>query len=95
MGEDEEATPDFELITKSTGLDPDQIDSLKKIFDGFDKEGEGTINQTTIQMILKSMGVENEKDDMDNFAGDIDEEATGKYSFVMFCQVRNVWDNNV
>ena len=95
MGEDEEATPDFELITESTGLDPDQIDSLKKGFDGFDKEGEGTINQTTMQMILKSMGVESEKDDMDNFARDIDEEATGKYSFVMFCQVRNVWDNNV
>ena len=34
-----------------------QVDSLKKGFDGFDKEG-GTINQTTMMMILKSMGVD-------------------------------------
>ena len=33
------------------------MDSLKKGFDGFDKEG-GTINQTTMMMILKSMGVD-------------------------------------
>ena len=30
---------------------------MKKGFDGFDKEG-GTINQTTMMMILKSMGVD-------------------------------------
>ena len=34
-----------------------QVDSLKKGFDGFDKEG-GIINQTSMVMILKSMGVD-------------------------------------
>merc|ERR1711970_959482 len=87
MGEDEGPAPDFELITESTGLDHDQIDSLKKGFDGFDKEGGGTITQTTMQMILKSMGVECKKDDMDTYAADVDEEGSGKFSFMMFCAV--------
>merc|ERR1711890_139303 len=61
---------------ESTGLDLEQVDSLKKGFEGFDKEGAGTISQTTMQMILKSMGVECKKDDMD-----------GKFTFLQFCQV--------
>ena len=88
MGEDEELHhPEFEPICESTGLDYDQVDSLKKGFDGFDKEGGGTINQTTMQMILKSMGVKVEKDDMENYAGDVDEKETGQFTFTMFCQV--------
>merc|ERR1712227_799381 len=69
-----------------TGVDPDQVDSLKKGFDGFDKEG-GTINQTTMMMILKSMGVDVNKTDMENYSSEVDEEETGKFSFSMFCQV--------
>merc|ERR1712038_1640203 len=38
-------------------------------------------------MILKSMGVECKKDDMDGYAGEVDEEATGKFTFLQFCQV--------
>merc|ERR1712062_646265 len=38
-------------------------------------------------MILKSMGVECKKDDMDGYAGEVDEEATGKFNFEMFCAV--------
>jgi hypothetical protein len=41
---------------------------LKKGFEGFDKEGTGTISQTTMQMILKSMGVKLEKDEFDSAA---------------------------
>merc|ERR1711994_1148508 len=84
-GEDERP-PNFDEILEMTGLDPDQVDSLKKGFDGFDKEG-GTINQTTMMMILKSMGVDVNKTDMDNYAADVDEEAAGKFNFTMFCQV--------
>merc|ERR1719179_55635 len=40
-----------------------------------------------MQMILKSMGVKVDKDDMDSHCADVDEEATGKFSFSMFCQV--------
>merc|ERR1711862_332123 len=86
MGETEGPAPDFELITESTGLDPEQVDSLKKGFDGFDKEG-GTINQTTMMMILKSMGVDVNKTDMENYAAEVDEEGSGKFSFAMFCSV--------
>merc|ERR1719513_295314 len=38
-------------------------------------------------MILKSMGVECKKDDMDNYSGEVDEEGSGKFTFMMFCQV--------
>jgi Ca2+-binding EF-hand superfamily protein len=41
---------EFDLITESTGLDLEQVDSLKKGFEGFDKEGAGTITQTTMQV---------------------------------------------
>ena len=78
---------DFVQIAESTGLDIEQIDSPKKGFEGFDKEGGGTISQTSMQMILKSMGVKVDKDDMESHCADVDEEATGKFSFQMFCQV--------
>merc|ERR1719346_398313 len=40
-----------------------------------------------MMMILKSMGVDVNKTDMDNYASEVDEEETGKFSFYMFCQV--------
>ena len=78
MGEgDEEANKkEFAVIAEATGLDVEQIDSLKKGFEGFDKEGGGTISQTSMQMILKSMGVKMEKDDMDSYSAEVDEEAS-------------------
>merc|ERR1712106_731409 len=88
MGDEEVGpNPEFDKIVEGTGLDFDQVESLKKGFDGFDKEGGGDINQTTMQMILKSMGVKVEKDDMENYAGEVDEEESGKFSFKMFCRV--------
>merc|ERR1712181_98693 len=81
MGGEGEANPEWDEIAENTGLDHEQIDSLKKGFEGFDKEGSGTINQTTMQMILKSMSVECNKTDMDNYAGDVDEEESGKFTF--------------
>merc|ERR1711893_204041 len=38
-------------------------------------------------MILKSMGVDVNKTDMDNYASEVDEEETGKFTFTMFCSV--------
>ena len=49
MGEDlVEVDPELMLIAEATGLDVDQLEGLKKGFDGFDKEGNGTISQATI-----------------------------------------------
>merc|ERR1719206_778459 len=42
-------------------------------------------------MILKSMGVECKKDDMDTYSADVDEESSGKFSFIMFCSVTNMF----
>merc|ERR1712210_444209 len=38
-------------------------------------------------MILKSMGVECKKDDMDGYSAEVDEEGSGKFTFMMFCAV--------
>ena len=38
-------------------------------------------------MILKSMNVKVNTEDMDSYAAEVDEEAGGKFSFFMFCQV--------
>ena len=46
-------------------------------------------------MILKSMGVEVNKSDMDNYASEVDEEETGKFTFMMFCQVHIKKKQNV
>ena len=35
------------------------------------EDGGGTISQTTMQMILKSMGVKVDKDDMENYASEV------------------------
>merc|ERR1712016_419940 len=83
MGEETE----FIQIAEFTGLDLEQIDTLKKGFEGFDKEGSGFISQTSMQMILKSMGVKMEKDDMDNYSAEVDEKATGKFNSGMFCSI--------
>ena len=39
-----------------------------------------------MMMILKSMGVDVNKVDMENYSAEVDEEETGKFSFNMFCQ---------
>merc|ERR1712032_1389575 len=87
MGEEEESAANqamFAEIAESSGLDVEQIEGLKKGFDGFDKEGSGTIGQTSMQMVLKSMG---DKVDMDNYCAEVDEEGSRKFSFEMFCAV--------
>merc|ERR1711872_1001725 len=38
-------------------------------------------------MILKSMGVKVDKDDLENYAGEIDESGAGKFTFAQFCQI--------
>merc|ERR1719481_1370885 len=40
-----------------------------------------------MMMILKSMGVDVNKTDMDNYSSEVDEQETGKFNFTMFCQV--------
>ena len=53
MGEEEDSAANqamFAAIAESSGLDVEQIEGLKKGFEGFDKEGAGTITQTTMQV---------------------------------------------
>jgi Ca2+-binding EF-hand superfamily protein len=47
-----------------------------------------------MQMILKSMGVKVDKDELENYAGEADEAGTGKFSFTTFCQERGETPGN-
>ena len=47
----------FSIEKELTGLDNEQIEALKKAFEGFDKEQSGIISGTAMQMIFKMMGV--------------------------------------
>merc|ERR550534_3347991 len=38
-------------------------------------------------MILKSMGVKVDKDDMEGYAREVDETESGKFTFTQFCQI--------
>merc|ERR1719383_500539 len=40
-----------------------------------------------MQMILKSMGVKVDKDDMEGYAREVDESESGKFTFTQFCQI--------
>lgn len=75
------------LIAESTGLDKEQIDALKKGFEGFDKEGTGTISETNMMMILKSMDIKADKAELENYAAEVDEEGTGKFDLTQFATV--------
>ena len=76
------------LLSETTGLETDQVESLLKGFEGFDKEGTESINETSMQMILKSMGVKSDKSDLHNAAMVLDELGTGQFTFAQFCSVR-------
>ena len=58
-------------VVENTGLDMEQVEALKKGFDGFATDGDGTISTTNMQMILKSMGVKADKDELENYASEV------------------------
>ena len=46
-------------------------------------------------MILKSMGVKTDKDELDSSSQEVDEDATGKFNFSQFCSVSFFGENCV
>merc|ERR1712241_1466564 len=77
-----------EELSETTGLDMEQIEALKKGFEGFDKENSGIISGTAMQMIFKMMGVNVQKTQLDEAINDRGDDPTdGKFDFVSFCAV--------
>eukprot|EP00094_Tigriopus_californicus_P001802 TCALIF_01741-PA protein Name:"Similar to Troponin C, isoform 1 (Balanus nubilus)" AED:0.22 eAED:0.24 QI:0/0.33/0.5/1/1/1/4/0/279 len=72
-----------------TGLALEQIEALKKAFEGFDKEQSGIISGTAMQMIFKMMGVNVQKNQLDEALGEIgtSSDEGGKFDFQNFCIV--------
>lgn len=71
----------------NTGLDIEQIEALKKAFDGFDKEQVGIISGTAMQMIFKMMGVNVQKQQLDEAVSEVGTDGEGKFDFPAFCAV--------
>merc|ERR1712241_1557103 len=77
-----------EELSETTGLDMEQIEALKKGFEGFDKENSGIISGTAMQMIFKMMGVNVQKTQLDEAINDLGDDTTdGKFDLVSFCAV--------
>merc|ERR1711934_9371 len=77
-----------EELSETTGLDMEQIEALKKGFEGFDKEHSGIISGTATQMIFKMMGVNVQKTQLDEAINELGDDPTdGKFDFVSFCSV--------
>jgi calmodulin len=69
-------------------LDFEQIEALKKGFEGFDKENSGIISGTAMQMIFKMMGVNVQKNQLDEAILEVGGDANeGKFDFYQFCGV--------
>ena len=88
---DEQVDPEIAVISEYTGLEVDQVESLRKGFEGFDKEGTDSISETSMQMILKSMGVKSEKADFHNAALVADETGSGQFTLSQFCSVSHFY----
>ena len=85
---DENIDPEISLLSETTGLETDQVESLMMGFESFDKEGTESISETSMQMILKSMGVKSEKVDLHNAAMVVDVYGMGQFSLSQFCLVK-------
>ena len=83
--------PEIILLSETTGLETDQVESLLKGFESFDPEGTESISKTSMQMILKSMGVKNDKSELHNAALVVDEDGTEEFSFSQFCSVSSTY----
>ncbi len=75
------------VVQESTGLDQEQVEALKKGFEGFDKEQSGAISSTAIQMIFKMMGVNVQKQQIDEAIEELGGDVGAKFDFVSFCSI--------
>ncbi|XP_066979230.1 troponin C, isotype gamma-like isoform X4 [Macrobrachium rosenbergii] len=67
------------------GLEPDQIEGLRKAFDAFDIEKKGSINTNTIATILRMMGVRVSDKNLQEIISEVDEDGSGELEFEEFC----------
>merc|ERR1712131_100622 len=69
------------------GLEEEQVKSLKRTFDQFDKDRLGAISVGTVDTILKMMGMHVSSADLDNVIEEIDEDGSGQLEFPEFIQL--------
>ena len=64
-----------------------QVKSLKRTFDQFDKEKQGAISVGTVETILKMMGMHVSSKDLEDIIQEIDEDGSGELEFPEFIQL--------
>jgi len=77
---------EFKALAEITGLDGTQLEALKGGFEGFDKENTGCINSTQSQMIFKMMGVQVQKNAIEETISELESDSE-KVDFETFCKI--------
>jgi len=68
-------------------LDETQIDTLRKAFNSFDTEGEGSITAETVGVILRMMGVKISEKNLQEVIAETDEDGSGLLEFEEFAEL--------
>jgi len=72
---------------RKSQLDKAEIHQLKQAFKFFDKNGDGTISTEEIDIVMKSIGLQISKQELDDLMADLDENGDGHMDFDEFVQM--------
>merc|ERR1712106_1154560 len=78
---------DFDEITESTGLQPDEIKCLKVCFDLFDTKKVEFLSADDLGEIMRAMGFRPTEDELKELLLEIDEDGSGEIEFGEFSQL--------
>lgn len=68
-------------------LSKEQIQEIRQAFDLFDTEATGTIDVKEIKVVMRALGFEPKKEELEKMISEIDREETGKMNFSDFLTV--------
>merc|ERR1712008_621655 len=78
---------DFDEITESTGLQPDEIKRLKVCFDLFDTKKVEFLSADDLGEIMRAMGFRPTEEELKDLLLEIDEDGSGEIEIGEFCQL--------
>jgi len=67
------------------GLEAEQLDMLRKIFNSFDNSGCGSITTGTVGTIFQTMGIKVSAEALQRIIEEVDEDGSGELEFPEFC----------
>ncbi|XP_037782580.1 troponin C, isotype gamma-like [Penaeus monodon] len=68
-------------------LEEEQLDALRKAFNSFDTEGQGSITGETVGIILRMMGIKISEKNLQEVIAETDEDGSGLLEFEEFAEL--------